>query len=66
METFVEKRIFAPPLEDVYQPANEYPDRVGVGNVPYVESYVTDFEDCETLPPFALNTTVYEFAVQCA
>ena len=28
--------------------------------------YVTDFDAVEVEPPFALNVTVYVFAVQCA
>ena len=47
-------------------PAKVYPERVGVGSVPYVESYVTVFVVGETEPPFGLNVTVYVFAVQQA
>ena len=34
--------------------------------MPYVESYVTLLLAVDTLPPFALNVTVYVFAVHCA
>ena len=35
------------------QPINVYPVLVGVGRVPYVESYVTSLLCGETVPPFA-------------
>ena len=64
--TLVVDSTFVPPLDAVYQPLNVHPVRVGVGNVPYVESYVTLLLAVDTLPPFALNVTVYVFASHCA
>ena len=62
----MDPEIAVPPLDAVNHPLNVYPVRVGVGNVPYVESYVTLLLAVDTLPPFALNVTVNDFAVHCA
>ena len=50
--------ILTPPFAAVNQPVNVCPDRVGVGNVPYVLPLVTVLVDGVTVPPLALKVTV--------
>ena len=65
--TFVDDVVSLPPLAAVYQPLNVYPVRVGVGIVPYVESYVTLMVVGETDPSLASSVTVISgTTVQCA
>ena len=54
---------FEPPLADVYQPSNAYPARVGAGNVPYVELYVTFPLADDTVPPLPSNETIITTSV---
>ena len=65
--TFVSAVICVPFSGAVYHPANAYPALIGVGNVPYVELYVTSFVLGLTVAPSpALNVTAYVVAAQCA
>ena len=58
--------IFVPLLVAVYHPKKLLFVFVGVGNVPYVDAYITDLLDGDTEPPFASNVTVYVLALQLA
>ena len=66
MDTLVVVVTIFPPVADVYHPSKIYPERAGVGKVPYVLPYTTFLLVVPTVPPFALNFTVYPFSLQCA